>query len=1743
MSKHLDPSVLRGLQTSREVAGYLREAARFIPQANLTDQLLRATEQEVLAPDVFCVWLSASRSTSTIISGLSQSFSNLIRHNAILDFGKMLLATQWKAAWTDLGGTSGIISLLERISTDEVATLCRALGRAGKLGKGDVELKRDKITELLKGLLPQFYPESPHKSEDRRPLLQFYAALVPSCKSEYVEQILRNGGHPFSTYGCLPSSQIAQYHWPLLRKLALELVEGHENSLWLGADAKKNFFNYHISYLLLHIPQLPSTKGGLSSPMEFSLIILRILASKTEDINIGRRSVIHGILDPLIRRMRRRTIDIDMVQEVIVLALRYFTNHSNACTHDNFVTTQFTSLIIRSWCKDPVNFEAPLCAYFDLMQIDFTGDYASLASFLRNTAKQRRYSLLRLIMLHSTGLKVDINSEDGLKTSPTQLWPRELIQSLPRSDAVGLLRRLAQSNPSCEFLTTTGRRPQSPTILTLVMEPESSYPDPVLLMTKMGNGHEDIMFKGKEMVETSKERAIRSRDHEGRGFFAKSAAFYAIATGSLDAYEGVILWSKRFLRDPLTIRIIFDRDALCTHEGLTLLSGIPKDLEGLRSDGVRDMVLKGNQIIMHLFEMAVTALKEQSFAVRDWRGVLSLFSKVVVKRIQHSWRLKAAMQVESSEMYHILWDSTLEMLLQAESLGLEPGYEALEFDSPFGCLNNQSLNSSQLKHVCASTHKFLDNLATARDHIWRMARPTWHAAAAVLDWPWPRGLSFQCYCHLRGLAEESLPEQYPFILSRAKTILFLDKNPSITTIYPDEEARQAIGSHIDSYGPALEFYVLSYTNKADQATAASAALAHAMELCCNRMTRLEALRYLKPKFQSKRFDRFCSEFDEIKDEKDRHHFPLLPDIHDPLERVEWNPLDKKPEAIVAKRLTPTILDYMLFSNTIWYEGKRGYFPVLEPMTSAVQYLEFWSSSRLRKIGIKDYAIQDASIASAMLFLDARLPGPPQILVSSYPSAQPYRLPSLFLDQDFLDATQDDREPAALSVLELFLRRVSPKLLHALTKGAIKDLAATPKDSPDVSTRQSMAFHLLQLLARSDNPELACDEILDTVLNNPDASSWHRFLLAKNFLQRLPSSSARALLEAFNQGIQQKLREAKKARRQALAQNSAEGKSEEPVIKLTTIKSLAQLFEDTTVIPVAECTSMLVTLFGGAGSLDVRVAVVNSLLSRLSEYKDDPLDPLAEQILSALELAVPVIGSLSERQVMGEKDWIQSEQTGQLPEVYEDGNMKKRPPILDAVYRASCSNHRYGQDIRLALLGRVLLPAIQLSRLHNERWMKLFFKKHFPELDSKPLPVFPVRPSITSDLLEVFIRKAPIMLLEVYQLHILTHIRRPHPIDTIVKAIEGDRSFQTSNAGKHFLNLYDNSDLHCYIYSNLLEERLKKDWVKPKIPDGVGITVTHIQECMFAQAQALLLRPLNSPRRYAWWDNSLYAPTLSDLHQGVPNIAVETWLAHLRPVLLKLIDFVEALRQGRVQLPSSSFSPSSPSALTLFQNFHLPPPSLSSYMSVPHPLPDLTFPRFYAESPCPHLFLATTESEKRRLRAAYACQIVTFVRDLLHDQSKPSHVWMPELKKRLVSWRGRDVDRWPIISLLGDTQRFDCPPASELDEDENRDHKSSNDAGPMDIDLTAEETSGVVDIEIDADATATLRMRSPAEITVRVELADKLLENALLRARHAVGGEELGPPTRLVHGWLAHYNETVREIGWKRLLGEGMKLPE
>jgi hypothetical protein len=182
MATHLDNGFIRRSSPSA-LAAYFMEALKTTGTNEISSHLLSAVATEALPPTVFAVWLGVCHNPGALNDVLWQTHSAYIREQAIRRFGKLIRTNRCLEVCNCLGGTTGLLDFLAWASVLEVRFFCKIVGASGTSSKVRPERER-LVTELLKGLAHEHFPESRYKTTDTRPLLRHYASLLPACTKE-----------------------------------------------------------------------------------------------------------------------------------------------------------------------------------------------------------------------------------------------------------------------------------------------------------------------------------------------------------------------------------------------------------------------------------------------------------------------------------------------------------------------------------------------------------------------------------------------------------------------------------------------------------------------------------------------------------------------------------------------------------------------------------------------------------------------------------------------------------------------------------------------------------------------------------------------------------------------------------------------------------------------------------------------------------------------------------------------------------------------------------------------------------------------------------------------------------------------------------------------------------------------------------------------------------------------------------------------------------------------------------------------------------------------------------------------------------------------------------------------------------------------------------------------------------------------------------------------------------------------
>ncbi|KAI0454399.1 hypothetical protein F5B21DRAFT_236174 [Xylaria acuta] len=351
-----------------------------------------------------------------------------------------------------------------------------------------------------------------------------------------------------------------------------------------------------------------------------------------------------------------------------------------------------------------------------------------------------------------------------------------------------------------------------------------------------------------------------------------------------------------------------------------------------------------------------------------------------------------------------------------------------------------------------------------------------------------------------------------------------------------------------------------------------------------------------------------------------------------------------------------------------------------------------------------------------------------------------------------------------------------------------------KDQDSIAaTMEQLTYQVISTLAHSDTPMLTRDLIQRAIIEHPEASSWHRQFLSIGYMRDLPAEAAKTMLLSFAAAIGEKLEE----------QSYVKVGDEEPpksapprsIIKVSTVKYLAQLLNDAEFISPDSAVEVLIELFKSATHVDVRLATLDSLLSTLNAILGDSgeqwrSNPMVEKILSTLDSVISIAGNVNERRPVGEMDWAEAKDKVTIPATSEDSNI---PPIFGMVLNATTGNQYPSlRKLQGELFSRLVLPTLHQSQEQHRRWFSLFLAKHRPALNADILPRVPITPRIWHHMLNHHGQFLPSATIDEYSQYLLLQLNMPADIKDFNKALQSDATLRNDTSVNHWLSIFDDS---------------------------------------------------------------------------------------------------------------------------------------------------------------------------------------------------------------------------------------------------------------------------------------------------------------------------------------------------------------
>ncbi|KAJ4259690.1 hypothetical protein NW762_007621 [Fusarium torreyae] len=427
--------------------------------------------------------------------------------------------------------------------------------------------------------------------------------------------------------------------------------------------------------------------------------------------------------------------------------------------------------------------------------------------------------------------------------------------------------------------------------------------------------------------------------------------------------------------------------------------------------------------------------------------------------------------------------------------------------------------------------------------------------------------------------------------------------------------------------------------------------------------------------------------------------------------------------------------------------------------------------------------------------------------------------------------------------------LSPPLLAELARFLIDQMRARLGSEAIRAQMQDIVF-IIDRLAKSDQPSLACPFIRDLILDSEGAqesSSWHRHLLNIGFLSILPSKAAREVLHTMASAMKEKMREqnqntdareeAEKITKESTKETETSkepSKPQGPSIKVTTVKMLAQLLQHNLFVDASSSCDILTGLLAEARHIDIRITITRSLFAVMEESTCPP--NLRKRILDSLEeYVVPAAAQLNERRGLTGADWDAAlSKDSNLPVVGDE------TPLLELLIEKV--HHAKLNDQDKARLAQLVMDAMEQSALNNNRWLKLFLaKNNFTLDDNEELPHLPVHIDMLSSLFRQLMPYTPISVFNMVYSAALVNIDPPPGIARITTAVTENRDLVNSKAGKHWLSLFKNPGRDSYKYGIMHAATVMQSTpsdLETKLPDD-GVSISLLRSFLIEYTNRLL----------------------------------------------------------------------------------------------------------------------------------------------------------------------------------------------------------------------------------------------------------------------------------------------------------------
>ncbi|KAK6532665.1 hypothetical protein TWF281_006844 [Arthrobotrys megalospora] len=1267
-----------------EVCYHFKSLLTTTSHSTITASLLTAIQSGVLPPSIFKIWFSVSPTTPTILSALSQTFSTSIRVAAIRVLWKKLSSNslpKWQETWDSIGGVPGLLKIFSEASVAEVKLLCKVIPWSTKLS--DPPEKREAYTLFFKCLLSDRFTDVEWKNPDQRKLDRFYETVARACTAEFIEQ-----------QAALDDTW-AYYEWQELRdKLVWKGYEGYLEYARLRNDLRDFPRAEEWANLFVELyPTLQTTVDGISAGLKFSPELQektqrgdwRSKIRNSTRANYAKKpgTFVEGIIYPLTRRAYKRRSSPEVVKRILDLSIAFFEDNKKQAASIKRGTHDLLEITVIAWGTSPETFDPYLRTFLKMYYSDSHPGFENYTTLLPRVPATLSFQLLKICMKETRELDIE-NDEDIAKSKIT--FGSKFLNLFPPETAFEIYSRFKTATGDIKFINESG----SQTVLSLRALDES-HADPdiwQIYMLQKVNRQQEAEELALKCFTARKAKAQSSSTPQLRATRAREAICYTIASGSLTLYREAMEWIRqRFIRDSFVVSYIFENE---TQEALKLVIGVPDNLAGITVGSLSKRISESNKLLETLYDTAFVAAKEPSFNLRNWTRTLKLIPYTIEQRTKESEGIKNTLKLSDKAVFEVLWKDLIQLIIKIEEKGLQTWYEKLSLDTTRGVLHHEQRYAANLvlkESTPLSTHLFFDNLSKARNALWQELRLATHTTP--LPSVFPLGLPLQSLIGPYTIAHPNLDQVAPYLYSRAKSAVYLPSD-AITPIPSNDETWTSMGLFIDDYNEALRILVPTCLDRIQRKERIHPIFMHGVTTLSSRLSSPGAAvfwkHWLPLKFASYSWarDSWNRLITEILDEENLDLWPNLPSISNTTE--EWNPQENF--LLPSRELEVSYLDLSLHIGDKGYKSGTIHTKLQKFTPRSPDPDDIWSAPRLTRAK-NNPKIREAQIFAALSYLAFYFSLPPLT------SPIPHRYPSVTLKPTFRPKTIQVFN-AAIEALTAHKQYIPPQLLQTLISSALK----VSKEVPELTK-------LIQLLATSDTPSLATPFSISVILNHPDASSWHRYLLQPRYLASLPKSEASKSLIQFGEGIIHILEEQEKQKNTTATMDKPEAQEQQQVyVKITTIKHLSNLLTDASISPTT-AIEILSLLAPKCTHIDVRKSLLDSFISILMETTDKTI---ATKVIDSLKFLIPIAGNFNERNPISEELWLQAEEKKDVEVLDIQLEHIGNGILLSTIFTTGTRprNQFRWKDLYLK---NISVPILQELKKHTGRYISIFLAGH------------------------------------------------------------------------------------------------------------------------------------------------------------------------------------------------------------------------------------------------------------------------------------------------------------------------------------------------------------------------------------------------------------------------------------------------